>query len=114
MNVLSLLSAVMISALCPITLPATVGVKDGYAVIVEDQVLVAVIPDPCFGYEQKAQTLRQAAESVGKTLGKDVFLTDDMLTYLILSRMKKRGASDYERRNLASRLPKIRSYCYVA
>lgn len=112
MNVLSLISAVLISAFSPIELPPVDGVKEGYALIVDGQAVVAVIPELCFGYEQKADTLLRAAETLGKEWGKDILLTDDMLTYLILSRMRKRGVSDYERKNLAARLPKIKGYCF--
>ena len=112
MNVLSLVSAVLISSVSPIALPAFSGVKDACAVVVEDQVVVAVLPKLSSGYEQKTEALRQAASSLGKGLKKDVLLTDDMRTYLILSRIRKRGASEYERKNLAARLPKVKAYCY--
>ena len=113
MNVLSLVSAVLISAISPIAVPPVSGVKEVCAVVVEDQILVAVLPEPSAGYEQKTEALRAAAAFLGESLGKDVLLTDDMRTYLILSRIKKRGADDYERKNLASRLPKIKAYCYA-
>ena len=69
------------------------GVKEGYALIVDGQAVVAVIPELCFGYEQKADTLLRAAETLGKEWGKDILLTDDMLTYLILFRMRRIASS---------------------
>lgn len=113
MNVLSLISAVMISTLAPAPVCGVEGVKQGYVLVLEDQAVVAVLPDLVVSYEEKSETLRQAAEKIGENLGKDVFLTDDMRVYLILSRMAKRGSDDYERQNLAARLPKIKAYCYV-
>ena len=113
MNLISLVSAVLVSAISPIALSPVSGVKEVCAVVVEDQVIVAVLPELFTGYEQKTEALRQAAASLGESLGKDVLLTDDMRTYLILSRIKKRGVDDYERKNLASRLPKIKAYCYA-
>ena len=114
MNVISLVSAVLLSVISPVDLPELSGVKEGYAVIVEDQAIVAVLPDIFVGYEEKSEALKGAAASVGEEWQKDVLLTDDMLTYLILSRMQKRGVNDYERKNLAARLPKIKAYCYAA
>ena len=113
MNILSLISAVLISALSPINVAQIEGVKDGYAVIIEDQAIVAVIPEVCVGYEEKTNLLRSAAKIIGEDLGKDVILTEDMRTYLILSRIYRRGATSYERQNLALRLPKIKAYCYA-
>lgn len=113
MNLLSLVSAVLVSVVAPIEVPPISGVKEVCAVVVEDQVIVAVLPEFFTGYEQRTEALRQATACLGNSLEKDVLLTDDMRTYLILSRIKKRGADEYERRNLASRLPKIKAYCYA-
>ncbi len=113
MNILSLISAVMISAALPTPVCGVEGVKQGYVLVLEDQAVVAVMPDLFIGYEEKSQALRQVAEKMGEELDKDVFLTDDMRVYLILSRMAKRGSDDYERQKLAARLPKIKAYCYA-
>ena len=112
MNILSLISAVLISAITPISLPDLHDIKDGKAVIVEDQAIVAIIPEAHSGIEAKTETMRQATESLGAYFGKEVVLTDDLLTYMVLSRMEKRGVNEYERRNLAARLSRINAYCY--
>ena len=114
MNIISLISAVLISAIAPVSLPELPGIKDGCAVFIEDQAIVAVIPEAHSGLEANTDTLRHATESLGESWNKEVVLTDDLLTYMVLLRMKKRGVDDYERRNLASRLSKIKSYCYSA
>ena len=110
MNVLSLISAVLISVMTPVSLPDVPGVKMGRAVLLDDYAIVAVIPDPISGMESKNETLRSAAEILGKEFGKEVYLTDDLITFITLSRIEKRGADDYERHNLASRLAKVKSY----
>ena len=113
MNTLSLMSAVLISVISPVTLPDLTGIKDGCAVFVEDQAIVAVIPEPHVGLEAKSETMRRTAETLGENWGREVIVTEDMLTYLVLLRIGKRGADDYERRNLAARLARIKTYCYL-
>ena len=96
----------------PVSLPDVSGVKEGRAVVIDQYAIVAVIPDPFSGMEIKNDALRSAAETLGKEWCKEVYLTDDLITYITLSRIEKRGADDYERRNLASRLAKVKSYCF--
>ena len=110
MNMISLLSAIMFSVVEPVAVPSLSGIRQGYAVFVENTAIVAVIPDPHFGYEAKNKTLSSAASSLGEKWGREVVLTEDLLTFLTLCRIHKRGADEYERKNLASRLPKVHSY----
>ena len=114
MNILSLISAVLISAITPLDFPELPGIKEGRAAVVENQVIVAVIPEAHSSIETKTETLRQATETLGEQWGKAVVLTDDLLTYMILSRIEARGADEYERKNLAARLSRINAYCYAA
>ncbi len=114
MNILSLISAVVLSAITPVSIPDLPGVKEGRAVIVDDVAIVAVIPEACYGFEQKSETLSAAAEELGKRWDKEVLLTEDLLTFMAIARMEKRGVSEYERKSLAGRLSRIRSYCYTA
>ena len=114
MNILTLISAVLVSAIIPVACPDLPGVKETRAVVIDDVAVVAVLPDVHAGLEEKTETLSNAASSIGKQLDKEVVLTEDLLTYLTLSRIVKRGADDYERRNLAARLSRINAYCYTA
>ena len=114
MNILTIISAVLISAITPVSLPELEGIKDARAVFIDDQAIVAVIPEAYCGIEAKNEKMRRAAERLGEEWDKEVVLTDDLLTYMILSRIEKRGADDYERKNLAARLSKINAYCYTA
>ena len=114
MNILSLISAVILSAMTPVSLPEISGIKEGQAIVIGDAAVVAVIPDAHTGLDAKTETLRSAAEQLGKEWDKEVILTEDLLTYMTLSRIEKRGADDYERRNLAARLSRVKSYCYTA
>ena len=112
MNILSLISAVIISVITPVDLPEISGVREGRAVFVEDQAIVAVIPDAFTSADAKNQAMHDAAERLGKEWGKEILLTDDLMTYMSLARMERRGADDYERRHLAVRLARVRSYSY--
>ena len=114
MNILSLISAVVLSAITPVSLPNLPGVKEGRAIIVDDVAVVAVIPEACYGLEQKSETLRSATEMLSKEWDKEVVLTEDLLTYMTIARMEKRGVNDYERKSLAGRLSRVKSYCYTS
>ena len=114
MNMLTIISAVLISAISPITVPDLPGIKDARAIALEDAYIVAVIPDAYAGLDAKSDALRSAAESLGEEWGAEVILTEDLMTYMALSRIEKRGADDYERRNLAARLNRIRTFFYTA
>ena len=113
MNILSLISAVILSAITPVSLPELSGIKDGQAIMIGEAAVVAVIPDAHTGLDAKTETLRSAAEQLGKEWDKEVLLTEDLLTYMTLSRIERRGADEYERKNLASRLSRIKAYCYT-
>ena len=113
MNILTIISAVLISAITPVSTPDLEGVKDARAVFIEEQAIVAVIPEACCGIEAKNERMKKTVEVLGEEWGKEVLLTDDLLTYMTLSRIEKRGADDYERKNLAARLSKINAYCYT-
>ena len=114
MNILSLISAVIISSLTPVAVPELSGIKDGRAVFVDEVAVVAVIPEAFVGIEEKTESLKNATESLGEIWGREVILTEDLLTYMTLSRIEKRGADDYERKNLVARLSRIKSYCYAS
>ena len=114
MNILTIISAVLISAITPVSTPELEGIKEARAVFIQEQAIVAVIPEVYCCIEAKNQTMKKAAEALGEEWDREVILTDDLLTYMTLSRIEKRGADDYERKNLAARLSKINTYCYTA
>ena len=111
MNILWV-SAILFGAILPCPLPEISGIKEACAVVLEDAVFVAVIPDGATGYEGKSASLQEAADRIAEENDRCVILTEDLLTYLTLLRMRKRGADEYERRNLLSRLDRIRENCY--
>ena len=114
MNVIALISAILFGTITPLPVDFPEGIKAGVALSVDGYVLAAVIPDVVIGYEEKTTLLENAAESLATALGKKVILTQDLLTYLILLRIEKRGADRYERENLAARILNHRDNCIHA
>lgn len=111
---LTIISAVLISAISPIAVPDLPGIKDARAIALDDQYIVAVIPDAYAGLDAKSDALRTATETLGEEWDAEVFLTEDLMTYMSLARIEKRGADEYERKSLAARLNKIHAYCYAS
>ena len=104
MNLALLLSAVLCSAIYPTTLPASYWAEKSLSVTVGEYLFVASVPSDVPSHEERGRALRERAEDVASVTGREVCLTDDLLTYLCLKRILKRGADDYERHVLASRL----------
>lgn len=114
MNLMALVSAILIGGIAPLAAELPECVKAAEVVLIEDEVVAAVIPECNASYEEKSRSLQEAADILSKQQGKRVLLTQDLLTYLILFRMRKRGVDAYERKNLASRLAKVKDTCYYA
>ena len=104
MNLALLLSAVLCSAIYPTTLPASSWAEKSLSVTLGEYLFVASVPSDVPSHEERGRALRERAEDVASITGREVCLTDDLLTYLCLKRILKRGADDYERHVLASRL----------
>ena len=114
MNLIALLAAILFGTLSPIPLEGREGIKEGYVAAFEDQVLVAVLPEAVASYDKKCEILRDAADELAAACGKEVVLTQDLLTYLCLSRIERRGVNEYERKNLASCVAAQGGACIVA
>ena len=111
MNVVALVAAVLFGTIQPVGTDSLQGIKQQAAVVVDGQYLVAVVPEAVAGYSEKSELLQSIADDYALDWG-DVILTEDLMTYLSLTRMQKRGVSDYERETLASRLIKTKDFCY--
>lgn len=114
MNAVALVSAILFGAISPIAADLPEGVKAAEVLLVEDEVVAAVVPDGIASYEEKDKLLQEVADRLAEEEGKSVILTQDFLTYLILLRMEKRGINAYERENLASRILRLKDTCYFA
>ena len=114
MNAVALISAILFGTISPLALELPVGMRDARAVLSEECVLVAVLPESYFGYGEKTARLQEIAKDIAEEQGKSVLLTEDFLTYLILIRMEKRGADEYERKNLVSRLAQTAQSIFFA
>ena len=112
MSTLALLSAILFGTLsfCPVV--PVEGVRESLAVTTDDFVVVAVIPECVESHEERNAVLCAAAMTYAEESGREIVLTDDLLSYLSLKRMWQRGVSEYERRALASRLYAARGTLY--
>ena len=104
MSTLALLSAILFGTISFYPVLPVEGVRESLAVAADDYVVVAVIPDCEESHEERDAVLRAAVSTLAEECGREVVLTEDLLSYLSLKRMEQRGVSDYERRALASRL----------
>ena len=114
MNVVALVAAILFGTIQPVDTDAVFGIKEQAAIVTEGQYLVAVVPEAIAGYREKTDLLQATAEAYAAEWGEDVVVTEDLRTYLALLRMQKRGADDYERQTLASRIAKTKDSCFVA
>ena len=113
MNVVALVAAILFGTMQPVETGCLQGIKEQAALSVDGQYLVAVVPQAIAGYQEKTELLQQAADQCAAEWGETVILTEDLMTYLALARMQKRGADDYERQTLASRLVKTKDSCFI-
>ena len=111
---IALISAVLFGMISPLSLDLPTGMRAGRFALTEECVLVALLPEATPSYEHKSELLQEAADEIAVKTGKPVYLTQDLLTYMILTRMEKRGADDYERQNLASRIAHLADSAYWA
>ena len=113
MNVVALVAAILFGTMQPVETQPLLGIKEQAALSVDGQVLVAVVPQPIAGYREKSELLQEVADAYALEWGDDVILSEDLMTYLALVRMEKRGTDDYERQTLASRIVKTKDSCFV-
>ena len=114
MNVIALISAILFGSVAPISVELPDGIKAGAFLAFDEYVVAAVVPDALMGFEEKQTVVSDAAESLACALERDVVLTQDLLTYMTILRILKRGADRYERDNMASRIPAISESCRYA
>ena len=114
MNTATLILALVLSSLHPIALGDLPAMQHTVAAEGDGIVLVAVLPECEISYENKADHLREASEVARLKTGKTVLLTEDLLTYLSLLRIERRGLDGYERKVLRSRLEKSADQLYLA
>ncbi|HCU56174.1 MAG TPA: hypothetical protein DIC18_02430 [Clostridiales bacterium] len=112
MNVAALITAILFGALRPLCVDLPKDMKAAECFESETCVVAAVIPQTGAGYEEDRARLQNAADDLSRQTGKSVLLTRDLLTYLVLLRMEKRGVNAYERENLAKRMARISSCLY--
>ena len=65
--------------------------------------LVSLIPEATASYQEKEEKIRRYAEKLSEEYGTPVLVTEDLGTHMILCRIKRRGMTEYERRNLIAR-----------
>ena len=111
---IALISAVLFGMISPLSIDLPTGMRAGRFALTEECVLVAILPEATPSYESKSALLQEAAAEIARETGKKVFLTQDLLTYMILTRMEKRGVDDYERQNLATRIALLADSAYFA
>ena len=111
---IALISAILFGSVAPISVELPDGIKAGAFLAFDEYVVAAVVPDALMGFEEKQRVVTDAAESLASALERDVVLTQDLLTFMTILRILKRGADRYERENLASRILAISESCRYA
>lgn len=109
MTIVALISAILFGTIGPLPVDFPKEIRAGAVLSVDDCIVAAVIPDGIASHERRQALLEKTAADLAARTGRYVILTEDILTYLTLLRMQKKGVNDYERNNLASCLARVQS-----
>ena len=114
MHASTLFLALLLSTFRPVLIGDLPYMRHTVAIEGEDTVLVAVLPAYDASYDRKTEHLIGAAQEAKDRTGKTVLLTEDLLTYLSILRIERRGDDEYEREVLRSRSEQVADHLYLA
>jgi len=103
----------MVARFVPFSAPAEEWLKDAKGMTNGECVIVAVSSEPIFGLEERKRTLSAYASEISSETGLPSVVTEDLLSYIALCRMERRGYDEESVKKVLDRLSHIREQCYL-